>query len=162
MEIKYLLALRDNPVAYPNDTDYKGEVKPISLAEIINLEQLFNGGNQFPKALRELLYLAGSYCYVLDYGGETEDQQDLQETVRVYVANNNKVISRPYFVIDTYNEGDQFLFVYLDEGDDPQVHEAVFYDQTDFPDWIHKTSPGSLSQFISARIERFKTGQNPF
>jgi hypothetical protein len=62
MEIKYLKELELNPTLR-NQT-----IKPIPESEISELEQLYNDGKEFPLALRELLFLAGSYCYVLDYG----------------------------------------------------------------------------------------------
>ena len=93
----------------------------ISLEEIKQLEQIYNNNKPFPKALRELLFLAGNYCIVLDYG-LNDTQQELQEFVRENMQEENRIITRPFYAIDVYNAGDQFLFVYLDEGDDPEVY----------------------------------------
>src|SRR5688572_23641382 len=108
MEIKYLQALRDYPSAYP-DKSYKKTIEPISLSEIATLEQLYNNGNPFPAALKELLYLAGDYCYVLDYG-MADSQQEMQEEVRERWAEERQEMTRPFMVIDVYNVNDQFLF----------------------------------------------------
>ena len=61
MTIDYLQKLRDIP---SDGTTNRG----ISLLEITHLEQVFNNGNLFPKVLKEFLYLAGDYCYVMDTG----------------------------------------------------------------------------------------------
>ena len=160
MEIQYLKLLKENPEAYPNDTDYKGAIKPIPMEEIIHLEQLYNNGNAFPVALRELLFIAGESCYVLDYGSE-DSQEELQEYVREKLIENDRTITRPFFVIDVYNSGDQFLLVYLDEGDNPAVYEARYYDHSDWPYWISLVSE-SLSTYINVLINRVKQGRNPF
>ena len=155
MEIEYLKELHNNPNRRgdPNFT-----IKPILEPEIVYLEQLYNAGNTFPKALRELLYLAGNYCYVLDYG-ISESQEELQGFVRGELNYYNKEISRPFFAIDVYNASDQFLLIYLDEGDNPAVHEAHYYENS--LGWIRLISY-NLSQYIDNLIVRVKEGRNPF
>ena len=61
MEINYLKKLQENI----NIFQYPCE--PISMIEIESLEQTYNSGNPFPKVLKELLFLAGEFCYILDY-----------------------------------------------------------------------------------------------
>jgi len=64
-----------------------------------------------------------------------------------------------------YNNGnaDQFLFIYLDEGEDPLVYEGLYSGGgVNFPDWIHSVSVKSLSELINHRIDRQKEGRNPF
>ena len=162
MEIQYLSYLRDNPDAFPNETEYKLTIEPISLQEIATLEQLYNNGNPFPKVLKELLFLAGSLCYVLDFG-IFDTQQEMQDDVREHMASQSRVISRPFYAIDVYNQGDQFLFIYLDEGEDPPVYEGLYSGGgVNFPDWIHSVSVKSLSELINHRIDRQKAGRNPF
>jgi hypothetical protein len=60
MNIEYLTYLRDNPIKYPNDLEDQYPIKGIPLSEIEALETKYNNGNVFPKALRELLFLAGT------------------------------------------------------------------------------------------------------
>lgn len=149
MEIQYLTFLRDNPIgSWP--------IKPISLQEIEQLETLYNNSNPFPKALKELLFLAGKYCYVLDYG-IFDNQQQMQDFVRSEMSEENKSISRPFFAIDVYNSGDQFIFIYLDEGDNPPIYEAHYYDNN----WISQVTP-TLSGLINHSIDRVKQGRNSF
>ena len=97
---------------------------------------------------------------MLDYG-LNDTQQELQDFVRENMQEENRVITRPFYAIDVYNAGDQFLFVYLDEGDDPAVYQASYEDLSDRPNWINKVTP-TLSNFVNRKIERVKKGQNPF
>lgn len=158
MEIVYLNKLQNNPVKYGVTKNFP--IIPISEQEITQLEQLYNNGNSFPKALKELLFLAGGDCYVLDYG-LNETQQELQEFVRENMQEENRVITRSFYAIDVYNAGDQFLFVYLDEGDNPAVYIGHYWDSNDRLTWINLVTP-SLSNFIDRKVERVKNGQNPF
>ncbi|SDI61380.1 SMI1/KNR4 family protein [Mucilaginibacter sp. P25] len=161
MEIKYMKVLNDNLSVTAAYTGVKEVVSPISVEEIIALENKYNGGRLFPAALRELLFLAGGYCYVLDYG-MNDSQEQMQQSSRKYmtVFGRNRVIARPFYVIDVYNTGDQFVFVYLDEGkDDPDVYEALIGYRLN--DWIHLVK-SPLSALIDGRIKRFLSGGNPF
>lgn len=63
MNIEILTKLKDNPKRNPNKLGYEFENEGLSVVEIEQLEQDWNNGNNFPKALRELLYLGGAYCY---------------------------------------------------------------------------------------------------
>ncbi|MEO3408197.1 hypothetical protein AAFN85_30060 [Mucilaginibacter sp. CAU 1740] len=158
MEIEYLNQLNK----YPSVTRARGYVKylkPIAMDEIISLEKTYNGGNPFPKALRELLYIAGEYCYVLAY--YKNNQAKMQEIAREDLADYELSISRPFYVVDVYNAHDQFLFVYLDEGkDDPTLYEAVFGGDA-ARGWIH-TLNTTLAQFINSGLVDYLNGENPF
>ncbi len=156
MEIEYLKELRDYPSAHPNK-EYK-TIKPISLQEITELENLYNEGQTFPKALRELLFLAGKYCYVLDYGLNTS-QQELQEFVSELMVETNNQIRRHFYAIDVYNAYDQFLFIYLDDGDNPSLYEA-YYGRNE-ENFIRKVQP-YLTDIINKRIICIKQVYNPF
>ncbi|KOS08127.1 hypothetical protein AM493_20300 [Flavobacterium akiainvivens] len=153
MEIKHLKELQENPKMY----GYPGIInKPLTESEISRLEQLYNDGKQFPLALKELLFLAGDLCYVLEYGTH-DSQRELQDYVRQILMEENKEITDPYLVIDIYG-GSQFLFVYLNQGDDPIVYIARYFDKTN---WI-KALSYTISEYISVSIERTKQGRNPF
>lgn len=159
MDINFLQQLRDNPSAYPNDTDFKDTIEPISIEEIESLEQVYNGGNQFPKALRELLYLAGNSCYVLDHG-QYDTQQNMQTAVREWLVKYSKTITRPFFAIDVYNAKEQFLYVYLDEGDNPFVYQAYLPERRDILPFANLNK--KLSEYINGLINTVKQGYNPF
>lgn len=158
MEITYLQYLRDNPVKQGLTKDFP--IESISLQEIEQLEEMYNNGNPFPKALKELLFLAGNFCYVLDYG-IWDTQQELQDAVREKMADENRIISRPFYVVDTYNSGDHFIFIYLDEGDNPPTFVGHYRDRDDRPNWITPITP-TLSKLINDGIDRVKQGRNPF
>lgn len=155
MEIKFLKDLKNNP-RKRNSEQFINEAIPET--EITQLEVLYNNGSFFPKALKELLYLAGDYCYVLDYG-MADNQQEMQEDVQERFIRYSKSIARPFYVIDVFNGNSQFLFVYLDEGDDPAVYEARYSESND--SWISLVSD-KLSKYVSDLVKRVKEGRNPF
>lgn len=160
MEIQYLKTLQENPIKYGKTINFP--IEGVSENEISQLEQKYNNGNPFPKALRELLFLAGKDCYVLDTG-RNETPEELQQYVRKKLNKDNLSINKPFYAIDVYNALDQCLVVFFDEGDDPYVYE-VFYDyesygdEVQFIDKIGKT----LSKFIESRVKDVKMGFNPF
>jgi len=164
MEIKYLTILEQNPTYTYHSIGDTDSLEPIPDSEITALEIKYNNGNPFPVVLKELLSLAGNFCYVLDYG--TADSQDeLQQDARKYLNDNiskGYQISRPFFAIDVYG-GDHFLFVYLDEGvDDPMVYEACPYQNIDYPHvWLYCIQK-TLSQNINDGMKRLLSGYNPF
>ena len=158
MEIQYLAKLKDNPSKNPNSVEHPWTIQPITLTEITQLEALYNNGQLFPKALRELLYLAGNYCYVLSMGS-CDTQQQMQELVRNQIDIANKEITSPFMVIDIYNESDQFLFIYLNGSDNPTVYEAEYYETNE--NWIELIAD-SLSGYIEILIQKVKEGRNPF
>ncbi len=161
MNIKYLTRLNNSPAFQSAGSDYIKTLQPISMDEMTSLENTYNNGRPFPVVLQELLFLAGNYCYVLDYG-LNESQEEMQEEARADLVSYGRSfsISRPFYVIDVYNSGTQFLFVYLDEGvDDPTVYEAFLADNSG--SWI-TSMQASLSGVINARITKLFSGYNPF
>lgn len=157
MNIVYLKKLQENPKLEINESGDFSSIQGISEIEISQLEQLWNSGNSFPVVLKELLFLAGTNCYVFDYG-ITEDQNDMQEWVREQMTEMNKIISRPFYAIDLYG-GDQFLFIYLDEGDNPDIYQASAYESG--ANWYRKTS-NTIKSLSEKRIARVKEGLNPY
>lgn len=107
MEIEILKNLEDNPKGQP---EFDLENESLSLSEIEILEGVYNNGNPFPKALREYLYLAGRYCWLL--GGSKEEQIAVREQLAYFGLE----IVRPFYVL--YYDGETFDIVYLDEEDD--------------------------------------------
>jgi len=159
MEINYLKRLGNYPSIDEKKSDYINSLKPLPELEIVNLEKIYNNGETFPKALKELLHLAGSACYLLEYG-LSNTREEMQEDAREWLKRYDRSITRPFFVIDVFNGGDQFLFVYLDDGNDPVVYEAVLYDKT--PLWVHSLLDRKLSEFLDGRLNIILAGDNPF
>ena len=161
MHIEYLQILVDNPkIKVPNYDAWRYN-EPIDITEIEVLERIYNNGLPFPKALRELLFIAGKRCYVLDYGlfdSQDEMQQGARRWLTAYGRNFN--IERPFFVIDVYNAGGQFLFVYLDEeSESPMVYEALLSESEE--PWIKRLG-WNLSPFIRRLTNDLLNGYNPF
>jgi len=161
IEIKYLKTLEAYPSINSKKVPKIFSLQSLPEQVIDYLEILYNNGAVFPASLRELLYLAGADCYVLDYG-TNDSPLEIQASSRNYLALSGKTIDRPFYVIDVFNENDQFLFVYLDESEDPVVYEAILYlNSTDT--WIHSLGNNMrLSEYIDYSINKLLIGQNPF
>lgn len=158
MNIQYLKELKNNPI-HARLPDY--EIQGITESEISQLETTWNNGNPFPKALRELLFLAGEVCYVLDYN-LNENQQEMQENMREDLLDDGITINRPFYAIDNYGGVSHYLFVYLDEGvEDPTLYEySLKGGRVGLEDIDNLGYP--MSTLINRRIEAVKQGRNPF
>lgn len=95
---------------------------------------MYNNGNPFPQVLKELLFLAGESCYVIDWGYR-DTQEELQELVRGNMKDNNKEITRPFYIFDS--TAGTYLFIYLDEGDNPIYYIMDPY-EPDAAKWLEK------------------------
>lgn len=153
MNIEILTYLRDNPIKK------SFQIQGISIFEIEYLQVLFNNSNNFPKALKELLFLAGEYCHVLDYG-LFDTQEEMQIAARSWLTRYGIKIIRPFYVIDVYNAGEQFLYIYLDEGNDPFIYQAYLPERNDI-DTLTSLNK-KLSEYINDGINQVKQGINPF
>lgn len=163
MNVQYLQLLRDNPYRYPNDIKFK--IKGLSEFEISQLEVQYNNSNPFPKVLKELLFLAGKYCYGVSYGGLAEYgssgllvQQEMQEFARQRMQKYNKLIARPFYVIDL-SIASQFLFMYLDEGDNPQLYDACPPEEDE---WIEILPNATIKSYIDNAVNLVKKGESPY
>ena len=121
MNIEILTKLKDNPKRNPNKLGYEFANEGLSVVEIEQLELDWNNGNNFPKALRELLYLGGAYCYCFSYSFyDTQNEMQIGQRELMQFRGHN--LNRPFYIVDSY-EGSEFLFVYLDEDQlDPAVY----------------------------------------
>ncbi len=153
MEIKFLKTLQSNNV---DDDNY-----PLSMAEIEELELKYNSGQPFPTSVRELLFLAGENCMVLEYG-LAESPNEMQDDMRSQLINSGLDIARPFWVFETINGTDGFLFAYLDEDQqDPAVFGASLdneYDQTPDVYSLGRT----LSEFIAYRVSNLEDGDSVY
>ena len=157
MNIEILKVLRDYPARYPNDINNQFENEGLTVTEIEVLEQIWNSGNLFPQALRELLFLAGTYCHILDYNIH-EDQQEIQE-LREDMQRQGHSFLKPFYIIDNYG-GDQFLFIYLDED---QIDPMVYQYSADAIDRerVLDTPLYNLSHLVHLGVTAVKEGRNP-
>ncbi len=159
MNIEILINLRDNPTKVAKS----GRIftnEGIPLSEIETLEQTWNNGGLFPIALRELLFLAGTYCYVLDYS-IWENQQEMQQELRDEMQEDGNVLTRPFYIIDNYGS-DQFVFVYLDEDQIDPIVYSYTSDAVERERLLDTSLGYTLSHLINISIEDVKAGRNPF
>jgi hypothetical protein len=122
MIIEYLKCLTENPkmrdLGNNHDPDWDVN-KPMGLKEIQELEVKYNQGNEFPKVLREFLYLAGSHNWIFDYIKDSYDE--LQQDVIEHFSDYSVVVGRPFFALEYEAAYSGVLLVHLDDGDDPSV-----------------------------------------
>lgn len=162
MTIEYLKELEANPFLLFSD-GYKFTNRGISLAEIQQLEQLYNNGNPFPKVLKELLYLAGDFCWCLDMGSY-DTQQELQDELRdLFLRVFGVTITRPHYFVDV-RVFDMPMFIHLDEGDNPPLHQLM--EEPTPTNYIEADDPGlfgrTIVTMIKGAIERYKNGEPIF
>ena len=157
MNIKYLFNL-ENLNSVLSDKYFPNE--SISFEEISQLEQTYNKGNTFPKVLQEYLSIAGKYSPVIDKG-IFSTQQELQEFVREELSDNGKFFTRPFFALEVYS-GDWCMFIYLDEGDNPNLHCVYYDDEAAGLSQPLKKMDHTISSLINSRIQRIKENINPY
>lgn len=148
MEIDFLSNLSNQP---PNENNY-AIIRGISLNQIEELEELYNNGKLFPKALRELLFLAGDFCYALNRIWY-KNQQEIQTASKEWLLEYNVIIEKPFFVIAAYSIGESFSFVYLDEGNDPIVHQTYLSNNTKM---VLRNLNKTLSTYVNSCIDLTK------
>jgi hypothetical protein len=89
-------------------------------------------------------------------------QQKMQEFARMIMQRNNRLISRPFYAFDLSVAG-QFLFIYLDEGNNPQVYDAFpWEDDFDGNEWIEILPNNTIKSIIDNTIELIRNGENPY
>ncbi len=124
MEIQYLKKL------VKNATIDGRSIVGVSEKEIQEVEKKFN--ITFPKAYREFLLLAGKRRGQLPLY-DTSDLETLaadwhQEIMweELEMTNATKDFQRPFWLFAESNACEQFVFFYLDDGDDPTVYSADY------------------------------------
>lgn len=166
MQIEYLKQLRDYFPEGPWTLDGPHTRQGISIAEIEQLETTWNSGSPFPKALRELLYLAGDLCSVVDYS-YSDTQQEFQQMMRDIMAEEGHVtITRPFYIVDAINFGTSIMIVYLDEGkEDPTIYQVYPWGgggYNDIPSNHIKNMHYPLSLLINRGIQFLKEFGSPY
>ncbi len=128
----------------------------LTIDEIKNLEQKYNGGQPFPKAYKEYLYLAGKISGIsLDtaFGFDW-----LQETSKKILEEYGQEIKRPYFVIDQLDGCEQFGFFYLDENkEDPLIYNCTPTQVEEGDPLISKYKQGEFTKVVKSLIESAKS-----
>jgi len=116
MTIQYLKKMASTPL---NKLD---RAYVISESKIQQLEQL--SGVQLPRAYKEYLYLRGEHGGFLDWyiGSDIYDLVDLQEMTVETLSDVGYTMPKPFWNFADQDNGDVFLFFFLDEGDNPPVY----------------------------------------
>lgn len=162
MEIEYLNSLKENL----KPRSVKSKSRGLSVERIVELENEINNGNNFPKAYREFLYLAGDYNPIgLDYAFEGlkngEDIPAIKRVAEIEMNKNRLSIKRPYVILHYYND-DDFIFIYLDEGDNPQPYAMVLNPLKGMDHTFPIKGDDSLSSFVDGLVDRALKGLQPF
>ena len=124
---------------------------PMSITEIVSLEQQYNNSQPFPVVLRELLNIAGNGCPLLDL-----EPENLQTWIRTEVIETGNTITRPYFGFD-FKDG-SFCLVFTDENThDPKVYVVELYPSFTGTEFLAE-SETTLLKLLKFRIDRIKRG----
>ncbi|OWP84397.1 hypothetical protein BWK59_05570 [Flavobacterium davisii] len=143
MEIKYLNKLKDNFQLFKDS-------KPSSIEKIDALENELS--IQLPKTVKEFLFLTGDdYDMMLRGGGGAKQGIENMDYIRDVSFNLLKSTGQEIKNIFPFLEyADQFLFYFLDEGDDPAVYRfetELFYCGDDYmPDSSKSGYPKGVSK----------------
>jgi hypothetical protein len=160
MTIQYLQKLKNNPSLEIQGSGSFITLQGLSLNEVEQLENLYNNGNEFPLVLKELLLIAGKRCYAFDFGEiGNQVQEKMQEYSRMLMQKNNRTIVRPFYAIDL-NVSGEFLFIYLDEGDNPQIYNAAPWEES--TEWIELFPNVTIQSIVESKIILIRNGENPY
>lgn len=125
----------------------------VSEIDISLLEEKLN--LSFPKAYKEFLFIAGNRDGILgDWNRGFDNLEGIQEEAEESF-NNVGLGLRNFFAFAEYG-GDQFLFFFLNEGDNPPVYAydemKIHKDEYGNPSYYKKTKP-SFTDFIEKHID---------
>lgn len=113
MIIEYLKQVKENPVLRGFNNE------PMTLVNITKLESKYNKGQEFPKAFREFLFLAGEFN---NFAFDTIDGlEELQEYAKEDLEKAKQKITRPFLSFNVYDA--EYTSIFLDEtAEDPKVY----------------------------------------
>ncbi len=134
----------------------------MSMTEIQDLETALNHGNPFPKAFREYLYIGGKYN-ALGFNTGLGDFKGMDTYYKKKVKARGLKIDRPYLIIDSF-EGYIFMFIYLDEGDNPTVWFCSIDEDYDSEDGksIWKLPDPNFSALVDDLVNKALKGLTPW
>ncbi|PIF45059.1 hypothetical protein CLU96_2059 [Chryseobacterium sp. 52] len=132
--------------------------KGVPEKEIELLEQAYNNSKPFPKVLKELIFLAGNYCFAVDYS-IYDSPFEMQDQERLELLELHKlIIPRPFFFICLASYGLP-LFIFLDEGDNPSLNQL---EENPIPEKYFRRVNGTLPELIKLRISNHLKGFSMF
>lgn len=132
-----------------------------------NQKKKLNNGKIFPRAFREYLFLGGEFnnlgfdCHGIGFCKEkwVKMKEYYEEEMPKYKVSLN----RPYVILHSL-DGVCFMFIYLDEGDDPQVYNfGVHPDyRDDNGDVIFFAKKQTFSELINRLVDYALRGLQPW
>ena len=147
MEIKYLTKLKETPKIGSWENEGLPEIKIKELENKLKIK--------FPLAFKEYLFLAGEFNDIFDsWNIEFEHLEYYQEEVQESMQNMNLHL-KPFFAFATYG-GENALFFFLDEGDNPPVYgytEEKLYEDENGKELFYKKVRNSFSEEIELKIK---------
>ena len=161
MEIEYLKTYNENKDILINFAVAAPEGK--TMEEIQELETLFNQGNPFPKAFREFLFIGGRYDAIGINSSIDGNYKGLHQYYEEGMAKRGLKFNRPFMVFHDL-EGGCGLFIYLDEGDDPQPYICSVsegYDSDD-DEKIWKSGYSTFKELIDDLVNSALNGLQPW
>jgi len=155
MTIKYLQELQN--IDYQSLGRMSWVNEPKTTIEILSLEQEYNKSKPFPAVLRELLFIAGNGCPIVELR-----PFNLQQQIRSAVSDSGHSLSQNYFAFD-FLDFSSFSLVYTSQNiDDPKVYHVELNpseeEHTEFIEYSELT----LLKLLKHRINQVKQGYNPF
>jgi len=162
MEIEFLQKMKENPKPHKRLSRDRG----LSIEKIEELELEINDGNPFPKAYREYLYLGGDYnslglSIAFEDSESWEDIPAIKRVAEIEMKKEGLSIDRSYIILHYYDD-DNFIFIYLDEGDNPQPYAMVLNPLNNMDHIFPIKRADSLSFFIDDLVNRTLKGLQPF
>ena len=149
MKIEVLFDLRDYQIKYKDKIRFPDKGIPVSVIEA--LEQYWNKGNPFPKALRDLLFLAGESCNFLEYNFY-DSQHHMQLECRDEMEDSDHLFDRPFYILEHHSCG-SFLLIFLDEDQvNPMLYQFNWSKQNGLP--FASPLDMSFKKFLNIEMER--------
>lgn len=147
MEIVYMKQVQENPKI--NNFVNRG----FSLEEIKEIELKYNNEKEFPKALREFLFLAGDFN---NFGFDDIDGiVDLQELAQEELKMAGQKVDRDFFAFSVYNS--QYSVIFLDEtAEDPKVYLVSPFLAKGGSEPLIKPNDWIFSDLVNESIRRVK------
>ena len=154
MTIKYLQELQN--------LDYQSLGRtwvnePKSTTEILSLEQQYNAGRPFPDVLRELLYIAGNGCPLIELR-----PINLQQQIRSELNESGHSISQNFFGFDFLDFGSFSLVYTNDNTPDPKVYHVELDPSEEEHTEFIEDSDFTLLKLLKHRINKVNQGFNPY
>ena len=146
--MKYLNNLKQNLHLYGD------KIKPASINQVNDLEKKLS--IKLPLVLSEFFLLVGNnYDIIWDGGGgDTIESIDYTLNLSKELLNEASLDLEEIFPFSSYND-DQFLFIYLNEGDNPPVYKFEVELWYCGDDYIPESSSWGLPKGISKVADSF-------